>query len=134
AGDTALADETIAAIRSDLVRIVAVVLAVNLALLAIFLRALVAPVLLVFSSAISVAAALGITTLVFQSRLGYDALTAYVPFAFGEFAFAMAVGILLETFVVRPLLVPALVALFGELAGWPGSALRRPGPAVADGD
>jgi RND superfamily putative drug exporter len=54
--------------------------------------------------------------------------------AFWEFAFAMAIGILIETFVVRPLLVPALVALFGEAAGWPGNRLRPPEPAPANGD
>ena len=45
--------------------------------------------------------------------------------AFWEFAFAMASGILIETFVVRPLLVPALVALFGEAAAGPGTACGR---------
>jgi RND superfamily putative drug exporter len=54
--------------------------------------------------------------------------------AFWEFAFAMATGILLETFIVRPLLVPALVALFGEAAGWPGNRLQAAEPASAHGD
>jgi uncharacterized membrane protein YdfJ with MMPL/SSD domain len=30
-----------------------------------------------------------------------------------EFAIALVVGVLLEVFVVRPLLVPALIVLFG---------------------
>ena len=34
-------------------------------------------------------------------------------------AFAMGVGILLDTFVVRSALVPALVALFGRAGRWP---------------
>ena len=43
------------------------------------------------------------------------ALLAIVPLrAFREFAFTMAVGVLLETFVVRSLLVPALVSLLGS--------------------
>ena len=178
------------AVRSDLVRVVLAVLAVNLILLMLFLRALIAPVLLVASGALSVAAALGITTWMFQTVLGYHELTYYVPFAAGvllvslgsdynvfvagrvwqearvrplrdalrlaparttaairtagitlatsfallaivdvrafrELAFAMAVGILLETFVVRPFLVPALLSLFGELSGWPGGRLAR---------
>jgi len=53
------------------------------------------------------------------------ALLAIVPvLAFREFALIMAVGVLVETFVVRSLLVPALVALFGYTAGWPGRRIR----------
>jgi putative drug exporter of the RND superfamily len=199
AGDTALADDTISAMGTDLVRVAVVVLLVNFALLALYLRALVAPVLLVLASALSVAAAMGITVWVFQSYLGHGEITYYVPFAAGvmlvslgsdynvfitglvwqearglplrealakvapraagairtagitlalsfallaiiqvrafwEFAFAMAIGILLETFVVRPLLVPALLALFGEAAGWPGNRLQAAEPASAHGE
>ena len=195
AGDTALADDTISEMRSDLVRVAIAVLVVNLVLLALFLRALVAPVLLVLASVLSVAAAMGITVWVFQTFLGHGEITYYVPFAAGvllvslgsdynvfiagrvwqeargrpvrealaevapsaagairtagitlalsfallaiiqvrafwEFAFAMASGILIETFVVRPLLVPALVALFGEAAGWPGNRLQAAEPAA----
>ena len=36
----------------------------------------------------------------------------------------MTVGILIETFVVRSLLVPALVSLFGYASAWPGGGLR----------
>jgi RND superfamily putative drug exporter len=32
----------------------------------------------------------------------------------------MSTGVLLETFVVRPILIPALVTLFGDLGAWPG--------------
>jgi RND superfamily putative drug exporter len=164
--------------------VVAAVLA-NLLLLALFLRALVAPLYLLAASALALAAALGLTTFVFQGLLGYDGLTYYVPFAaavlllslgsdynlfvvgrvwqsarnrsieraiaeavprasraitiagialaasfgmlalvplraFRELAFVMAVGILLDTFVVRTLLVPALVTLVGERSWWPG--------------
>jgi uncharacterized protein (DUF2267 family) len=49
------------------------------------------------------------------------ALLAIVPLgAFQEFAFVMVVGVLIDTFVVRSLLVPALTALIGEKAWWPG--------------
>jgi len=199
AGDTALADDTISAMRTDLLRVAVVVLVVNFLFLALFLRALVAPILLVLSSVLSVAAAMGITVWVFQIWLGHGEITYYVPFAasvllialgsdynvfitgrvwqeargrpvrealahvapraagairtagitlalgfailaiiqvraFWEFAFAMAIGILIETFIVRPLLVPALVALFGEAAGWPGNRLQAPEPASAHGE
>jgi RND superfamily putative drug exporter len=198
AGDGPVAHDTVAAMRKDLVRVVAAVLLVNLVLLMIFLRALIAPVLLVAASALSVAAALGISTWVFQHAFGYGELTYFVPFAAGvllvslgsdynvfvagrvwqearvrplrealriaparsaaavrtagitlaasfgllaivdvrafrELAFTMAVGILLDTFVVRPLLVPSLVSLFGEVSGWPGGTLAR-GRRVAAAD
>jgi putative drug exporter of the RND superfamily len=52
-------------------------------------------------------------------------MLAIVPIGgFREFAFMMAVGVLLETFVVRPVLIPALIALFGEAGAWP-SRLRH---------
>ena len=47
---------------------------------------------------------------------------------FREFAFAMFVGILLDAFVVRSLLIPALVSLFGERSWWPwrGASWENP--------
>ena len=58
-------------------------LALNVLILALFLRALVAPLYLVASSALSVAATLGLTTFFFQGYLGHRDLTYYVPFAAG---------------------------------------------------
>jgi uncharacterized protein (DUF2267 family) len=53
------------------------------------------------------------------------ALLAVVPLrSFYEFAFVMAAGILVDTFVVRSLLVPAMTSLFGEKAWWPGRRVR----------
>jgi RND superfamily putative drug exporter len=40
--------------------------------------------------------------------------------------FGLAVGILLDTFVVRTVLVPATVTLFGRLNWWPSAMGRRP--------
>ena len=54
------------------------------------------------------------------------ALLAIVPLgSFREFAFVMAVGVLIDTFVVRSLLIPALTSLVGERAWWPGRRVRR---------
>ncbi|HWM13703.1 MAG TPA: MMPL family transporter [Gaiellaceae bacterium] len=187
-GETALAAETVDTLTGDLVRIAIAAFAVNLILLMIFLRAVVAPLYLLFASALAFAATLGLTTFVFQTLLGHDEITYYVPFAvavlllslgsdynvflvgriwqeaerssvrdavataaprasrtiaiaglalafsfatlafiplleFREFAFAMTVGVLLDAFLVRALVVPALVSLFGELSWWP--ARRR---------
>ena len=46
----------------------------------------------------------------------------------------MVLGILLDTFVVRSLLVPALVVLFGPVGSWPGRPVPRPAgsPAAED--
>jgi RND superfamily putative drug exporter len=38
----------------------------------------------------------------------------------------VAIGVLLDTFVVRSLLIPAITYLCGERAWWPGSVRRRP--------
>ena len=185
AGQTELASETVEAVVSSSMRVGAVVLAVNFVLLALFLRALVAPLYLLAASVASVAATLGLTTYVFQGLLGHTDLTYYVPLGTGvllvslgsdynvyvvgriweelrvrklrdaiavaapraskaisiagvalafslatlaiipldgfrEFAFIMCVGVLLETFLVRSLLIPALISLFGRTSTWPG--------------
>jgi RND superfamily putative drug exporter len=177
AGDTALAQETVATVRSDGFRVGAAVLLVNLVLLAIFLRALWMPLYLLAASVLALAAALGVLTWVMQDLLGHEDLTYYVPFAAAvlllslgsdynvfvvggirraarrkplrdaiaetaprasstittaglalagsfatlaliplrpmrELALVLAAGILLDTFVVRSLLVPSLLALF----------------------
>jgi RND superfamily putative drug exporter len=55
------------------------------------------------------------------------ALLALVPVTpFRELALAMVVGVVLDAFVVRSLLVPALVRLVGTASGWPGRLEPRP--------
>jgi RND superfamily putative drug exporter len=184
AGDTALAEETVETIAEDLVRIGIAAFLVNVLLLIVFLRAVLAPLYLVITSSIALAASIGVTTLVFQVVLGHTDLTYHVPFAvavlllslgsdynvfvvgriwrasetmplreaiataapqasraittaglalafsfaalalielrqFREFALAMCVGVLLDVFVVRSVLIPALVSLAGEHNWWP---------------
>ncbi|MFF7262525.1 MMPL family transporter [Streptomyces sp. NPDC008159] len=56
-----------------------------------------------------------------------------IPLAFlAQIAFIVAFGVLLDTLVVRSLLVPALVRDIGERAWWPSRMSR--GTTVADGD
>jgi putative drug exporter of the RND superfamily len=192
-GQTALASETVEAVVGSSLRVGIAVVAVNFILLALFLRALVAPLYLLAVSVASVAATLGLTTYVFEDLLGHSDLTYYVPFAAGvllvslgsdynvyvvgriwdelrerplreaiavavpraskaisvagialafsfamlaivpldgfrEFAFMMSVGVLLETFLVRSLLIPSLISAFGRTSTWPGRVRRRPEP------
>jgi RND superfamily putative drug exporter len=198
-GQTALSAQTVEALVGSSLRVGTVVLAVNFILLALFLRALIAPLYLLAASVLSVGATLGLTTYVFQDLLGHSDLTYYVPFAAGvllvslgsdynvyvvgriwdelrvrplreavavavpraskaisiagialagsfaalaivpvdafrELAFMMTVGVLLETFFVRPLLIPALISVFGEASLWPGrrTPAAEPGQAPAD--
>jgi len=59
-------------------------------------------------------------------------LLAIVPIEpFAVMAFAMAVGILLDTLVVRTLLVPGLIVLFGRAGLWPRGRSPRPRRRVA---
>lgn len=195
AGDTALVAETAAKTFDDLARIAPVIALVVLLVLALFLRALVAPLYLLAASVLALCASLGLTVYVFQDLLGYGEVTYYVPFAaavllvslgsdynvflvgriwndarvrpireaivtggssaarsitaaglvlagsfallalvpvrsFRELAFAMCVGLLIDAFVVRTLLVPALMSLAGTWSAWPSRRLLRVEPAA----
>jgi putative drug exporter of the RND superfamily len=188
-GQTALAADTVSRVIDDLKRVAVVAIVINVLLLALFMRALVAPLYLVASSVLGLLASLGLATLFFQNVLGEPNLTYYVPFAaavllvalgsdynvfvagriweearrmrlreaiavaapqaaravtvagvalaasfallaivplrsFREFAFVMGVGVLIDTFIVRTLLVPALTSIFGEAAWWPGRRVK----------
>ena len=81
AGDTAIAAALIERTQADLGRVGIAVIVVNFLVLAIFLRALVAPLLLLASSLLALGATLGLTTFVFQDLAGGSGLTFYVPFA-----------------------------------------------------
>jgi RND superfamily putative drug exporter len=184
-GETALVGEAVDAAAGDLSRVALVIGLVILVLLAVFLRALVAPFYLLAASVLALLAALGLTVWIFQGVLGDNSLVYYVPFVvavllislgsdynvfvvgriweearrrplraavaiavprasraittaglalaagfgllalvplaqFREIAVAVGLGIVLDTFVVRSLLVPALVVLFGRVGSWPG--------------
>ena len=80
-GDTALSEGIVSETTGDLLRISLAALGVNLLMLVLFLRALVAPLYLLASSVLALCASLGLTVLVFQDLLGHDGLTFYVPFA-----------------------------------------------------
>ena len=46
-------------------------------------------------------------------------------------AFGMAVGLLIDAFIVRAILVPALMTLVGSASAWPGRLLRDEHPQSA---
>jgi RND superfamily putative drug exporter len=55
-----------------------------------------------------------------------------IPILFlAQIAFIVAFGVLLDTFVVRSLLVPALALDIGRAIWWPSTLARRPEPAAA---
>lgn len=178
-GDTSINHELTEDTWHAGLKIAPAALAVLLLLLFALLRSRTAPIYLVASSLLVVAAALGLTVYVFQGLLGYNEIAFFVPVAtailmlalgadynvflisriwreaerrelkgairvagsrassaigvaglilalsfaavwlipiaaFRELAFAMFVGLMLDTWLARPLLVPALVSLFGS--------------------
>jgi len=58
---------------------------------------------------------------------GSFGLLGLVPLTtFHAIALTMVIGLLLDAFLVRQLLVPALIVLVGPRSGWPGRRLGRP--------
>jgi RND superfamily putative drug exporter len=190
AGQTLFASTVAQLTRRSIEVTVLVALVIELVILILYLRALVAPVVLLLASALSVAAALGLTTFLFQDVLGQQGLTFYAPFAaavllialgadytvfsvgsiweaasrkplaeaimdalprtsraittagvilaatfalvaiiplatFRQIAFAVTVGLMIDTLIVRPVLTPALLTLLGPRASWPSPRITR---------
>lgn len=58
------------------------------------------------------------------------AALALVPIdTFQQLAFVLAAGLLIDAFLVRSILTPAVIALVGERSGWPGGRLSESPPA-----
>ncbi|MEU1427412.1 MMPL family transporter [Nocardia sp. NPDC005746] len=198
-GSSAVALDTQKAARHDRNMVVPLVLSVVLVIMALLLRALVAPAVVLATVVLSLAAALGVSALVFDMVLGFagadpsfplwafvflislgidysiflmarireetanhDTATATViavrttsgtitaagvvlagtfaalltlPLVFAaEIGFAVAFGVLLDTFVVRTVLVPALAIDLGERMWWPRRTRldSREGGAIPD--
>jgi RND superfamily putative drug exporter len=200
-GQTAIQLDVLETSQADLVRIVPAVLLVILLVLALLLRSVVAPLLIVAANVLSFAATIGVAAVVFNEvlrfpgsdpavvlfgfvflvALGIDysiflmtrvreesarrgtrpgilvglavtggvitsagivlattfAALAVLPILFlAQIAFIVAFGVLLDTFVVRSLLLPALGYDIGRRIWWPHRLSREPqvprGEAVAD--
>ena len=57
------------------------------------------------------------------------ALVAIIPLStFRQIAFAMTVGLLLDTLIIRPLLTPAVLTLLGRWASWPSKRVTNEQP------
>ncbi|MBO2464125.1 MMPL family transporter [Actinomadura violacea] len=121
---------------ADTWRIVPLVsLAITL-ILGLLLRSIVAPVMLPAAVVLPFAASLGIAALVFTHVLGFGVITAAGLVLAGTFAalaqipdvtvaevgIAVAIGVLVDTLLVRSLQVPALVTLLAERTWWPARA------------
>jgi RND superfamily putative drug exporter len=79
-GETAAVSAAVSSTTGSLGQLALIMLAITFVLLALFLRALLAPLYLLAASVLSLLATLGLTVWIFQHRLGYDGLVYYVPF------------------------------------------------------
>jgi RND superfamily putative drug exporter len=197
-GQTLIAAEVAQLTRDSLEITLVVALIIELLILSLYLRALIAPLALLACSVLSVTAALGLTTWMFQDILGEQGLTFYAPFSavillialgsdynvfsvgsiwdeakrrpmaealviavprashaitvaglilaatfalvaiiplstFRQIAFAMTVGLLLDTLIIRPVLTPAVLTLVGRWARWPTKPVTTTGePALSE--
>lgn len=183
-GQTALAAAARDTSEGDLVRLAPMIFGAVFVVLALLLRTPVAPLYLLGATALSFAATIGISTVLFENVLGHGGVVYYVPFAlflllvalgsdynifimaaireetetkplreavktalantgptisaagvvlagsfflltliplrdFLQIGVAMAIGILLDAFVIRTLLVPSLALLAGPRGFWP---------------
>ncbi|MFB9660421.1 MMPL family transporter [Glycomyces mayteni] len=198
-GSTAVLLDTQHAAERDSLVIIPIVLATVFLILALLLRALVAPLLLIATVVLSFGAALGVSALVFEHVFGFAGAEASFPllvFVFlvalgvdyniflvarvrelapslgtkraaleglsatggvitsaglvlagtfaamgslpltfaAELGFAVAFGVLLDTLVVRSVLVTALTLDAGRWMWWPSRLFRDHGPIAAERD
>lgn len=190
-GATPTSADAVAATDTDIWRVALLAAMLMSLVLMLYFRAMLAPLLLIASSALGLAASLGVFVDVFQGPLGYPDVTFFVPVTAGvllvslgadysvfvmgriweeargrnmagaveaalprasravsiaavtlaasfavlalvpvqpfrEFAFIMGVGVVIDAFVVRSFLLPALLVLAGRRAFWPHRISRGP--------
>jgi len=194
-GPSAIQYDITQAAHRDTLLIIPLVLAVIGLIIALLLRAIVAPLVLIATTAISFAAAFGLSSLLWRYGFGYSGIEAQLPlyiFIFlvalgvdyniflsariredtpqmgtraatlhglgvtggvitaagivmaatfaalsqlpnvsvAEVGVAVALGVLLDTLLVRTVLVPASLLIIGERVWWPG---RLAGPSPVQG-
>jgi RND superfamily putative drug exporter len=191
AGDTAASSQVSDIALEDLFLVGGIVLGLELIVLIVFLRSLVAPPLLLLVTTLLVLASLGITAVLSGLLLGHESLSFLVPIStmvlllslgadynlflmgqvwsaqrrlpfsealrsaatetsstiltaglaltvsfailaivplasFRQIAIAMTIGLLADTVIIRPLLVPALLASLRRVATWPAPRYDAP--------
>ncbi len=196
-GDPAVQDDITQAANRDALLIIPLVLVVIGVIIALLLRAIVAPLVLIAATGLSFAAAFGLSSLLWRYGFGFSGIEAQLPlyiFIFlvalgvdytifmsarireeagqigtrpgilrglgvtggvitaagivmaGTFAalaqlpdvsvaevgIAVAVGVLLDTLLVRTVLVPASLLIIGERVWWPMPLLKSGGNSSAD--
>lgn len=119
-GDTAIGLSLVDRARADLVRVAVAVGLVNLLVLMLFLRALVAPLYLLASTVLAVGMALGLTVVLFQDQLGQDGLIFYIPFAASVLLVSLGSDYTIFSVGTRADLAGrSRQWLAGKAAGWP---------------
>ncbi|MEJ5920126.1 MMPL family transporter [Corynebacterium sp. H78] len=191
-GQSAEAMDTRDATKRDTIVVLPIILVIVFVLLVVVLRSIVAPILLLFATSLSAAAALGAGALVSEHVFGFPALDVSVPLyaliflvalgidytvflvlrakeekknhgtrdgmtravgltggvitsagivlaavfavlgvlpliTLGQVGIVVGLGILIDTFLVRTLVVPALFDIFGDRMWWPSKA-KKPLP------
>ncbi|MFI5285215.1 MAG: MMPL family transporter [Candidatus Dormibacteria bacterium] len=189
-GTTPTAADAVAATTTDIWRVALLAALLMSLVLMLYFRAVLAPLLLIASSALGLAASLGVFVDVFQGPLGYPDVTFFVPVTAGvllislgadysvfvmgriweearvsdmasaveialprasravaiaavtlaasfavlalvplqpfrEFAFILGAGVIIDAFLVRSFLLPALLVLAGRWAFWPHRTAGR---------
>jgi RND superfamily putative drug exporter len=189
-GDPAVQYDITRAAHRDTLLLIPLVLAVILVIIALLLRAVVAPLVLVATTALSFAASFGLASLLWRYGFGYDGIEAQLPMyififlvalgvdyniflaarvreesaslgirqgtlrglavtggvitaagivmaatfsaltlipavAVAEVGVAVALGVLLDTVLVRTVLVPASLLIIGERVWWPARRRQR---------
>jgi RND superfamily putative drug exporter len=189
-GDPAVQYDITRAAHRDTLLLIPLVLAVILVIIALLLRAVVAPLVLVATTALSFAASFGLASLLWRYGFGYDGIEAQLPMyififlvalgvdyniflaarireesaslgigqgtlrglavtggvitaagivmaatfsaltlipavAVAEVGVAVALGVLIDTVLVRTVLVPASLLIIGERVWWPAQRPQR---------